>query len=111
MKGVNVWLGVAVVVGGGRTEKTLKIGHKIKVERKFTVVLVETQRGLIRILIDALLRSMSETVGLMLLQHTMQLECVQTRPADVTMVFVTIGDEMRQILHPHVVLVSTVRRI
>jgi len=42
VKGVNVRL---VVGGGGWTEKTLKISHKIKVERKFTVVLVETQRG------------------------------------------------------------------
>jgi len=56
VKGVNVPL---VGGGGGWTEKSLKIGHKIKVERKFTVVLVETQRGVTARWIDALLRSVS----------------------------------------------------
>jgi len=61
---------------------------------------------------DALLRSVSETVGLVLLEHALQHKRLQTRHADMTTVFVTIRDESRQILHPHIVVhVSTVRRI
>ena len=56
MKCVDVQF-VAIVDNGGRTEKTLEIGHEIKVERKFRVVHVETQHGASTRWIDALLRS------------------------------------------------------
>jgi len=42
---------------------------------------------------DALLRSVSETVGLVLLEHALQRKRLQTRHADMTTVFVTIRDE------------------
>ena len=93
-------------------EKTFEIGHEIKVERKFGVVHVETQRCASTRWIYALLRSVSETVGLVLLEHTLQRKRLQTTHADMTAMFVMIRNEMRQILHPHVVVhVSTVRRI
>jgi len=47
VKGVDVQL-VVVVGGGGRTKKTFKIGHKIKVERKFAVVHVKLKVALPR---------------------------------------------------------------
>ena len=109
MKGIDVWH----VSGGGKlTLKTFEIGHDIKVERKFIVVHVETHRSVTARWIDALLRSMGETVGLVLLQHATQRKRLQTRHADVTGVSVAIRDETRQTLHPHVVVqISTVRRI
>ena len=58
VKCVDVRL-VAVVNDGGMTEKTFEIGHEIKVERKFGVVHVESQRGASARRIDALLRSVS----------------------------------------------------
>jgi len=110
MKGVDVRF--VVVSGGGQTEKTFEIGPEIKVEQKFGVVHVETQRGASARRIDAQLRSMGETVGLVLLLNALQRKRLQTRHADVTMVFVTIRDESRQILHPHIVVqISPVRRI
>ena len=110
VKGVDVWL--VVVSNGGWTKKIFEIGQEIKVERKFGVVHVETQCGASARWIDALLRSVSDTVGLVLLEHALHHKRLQTRHADVRTVFVTIRDESRQILHPHVVVdVSTVRQI
>ena len=79
VKGVDVWL---VVGDGGRTEKTFEIGHEIKVERKFAVVHVETHRGVTARWIDALLRSVGKTVGLVLRQHASQRKRLQTRHAE-----------------------------
>jgi len=101
VKGVDVRL---VVVGDrARTEKTFEIDHEIKVERKFAVVHVETQRGVTARRIDILLRSVGETVGLVLLQHASHRKRLQTRHADVMTVLAMIHDESHQILHPHVV--------
>ena len=61
--------------------------------------------------IDSLLRSVGKTVGLVLLQHAMNLERLQTRHADVTGVFVSIRDASREVLDPHVMVRSAIRRI
>jgi len=65
------------------------------------------ERGLFGTRIDALLRSMGKTVGLVLLQHVSYRECLQIGHADVMGVFVSVSDKQREIFDPHIVVHAT----